>query len=64
MRERENEEGEGAHIDAKPVMDNLQQLLIEQLEELKQIEVTDLVEQRYQRLRSFDSTLSLNIVES
>ena len=58
------EEGEGAHIDAKPVMDNLQQLLIEQLEELKQIEVTDLVEQRYQRLRSFDSTLSLNIIES
>lgn len=55
------EEGEGAHVDAKPVMEGLQQLLSKQLDELSQLDAEELVEQRYQRLKSFDSTLSLNI---
>ena len=54
------DEGEGAHLDAKPVMEGLQKLLAEQLEELKQLDTEELVEQRYQRLKHFDSTLSLN----
>lgn len=53
------DEGQSAHLDAKPVMEGLQKLLAEQLAELKQIEVDELVEQRYQRLKYFDSTLSL-----
>lgn len=54
------DEGEGAHLDAKPVMEGLQKLLAEQLEELKQLDTEELVEKRYQRLKHFDSTLSLN----
>ncbi|AWT48368.1 acetyl-CoA carboxylase carboxyltransferase subunit alpha [Psychrobacter sp. YP14] len=52
-------EGEGAHVDAKPVMEKLQKLLTEQLAELKQLDSVSLVEQRYQRLKGFDSTLNL-----
>lgn len=55
------DEGDGAHLDAKPVMEALQKLLTEQLEELKQLQVDELVEQRYQRLKHFDSTLSLQV---
>lgn len=54
------DEGMGAHIDSKLVMTNLQQLLTEQLAELKQLDVETLVNQRYERLKSFDSTVSLN----
>lgn len=53
------DEGTGAHIDSKPVMSNLKQLLTEQLVELKQLETSELVEQRYARLKTFDSTISL-----
>lgn len=55
------DEGDGAHLDAKPVMEALQKLLTEQLEELKQLQIDELVEQRYQRLKHFDSTLSLQV---
>ena len=55
------EEGEGAHIDARLVMEALQQLLSDQLAELTQLESDELVEQRYQRLKRFDSTLTLDI---
>lgn len=53
------EEGKGAHIDAKPIMDQLKNLLTEQLAELKALTIDELVEQRYQRLKGFDSTVSL-----
>ncbi|WP_019672433.1 acetyl-CoA carboxylase carboxyltransferase subunit alpha [Psychrobacter lutiphocae] len=56
------DEGEGAHIDAKPVMKNLQQLLSEQLDELQQKPIDELLEQRYARLKSFDSTVGLDSV--
>ncbi|MDO5768081.1 MAG: acetyl-CoA carboxylase carboxyltransferase subunit alpha [Psychrobacter sp.] len=51
-------EGEGAHIDAKPVMTRLKTLLIEQLAELNTLDLDTLLIQRYERLKSFDSTVS------
>ncbi len=53
------DEGAGAHIEAKPVMTRLGELLAAQLTQLKAIDRDTLVELRYQRLKSFDSTLSL-----
>lgn len=52
-------EGEGAHINAKPVMARLKTLLLEQLDELRQLDTDTLLEQRYARLKSFDSKVSL-----
>lgn len=52
-------EGEGAHLDPKPVMARLKELLLTQLAELRGYPLADLLEQRYARLKSFDSTISL-----
>lgn len=52
-------EGEGAHIDAKPVMTRLKALLLEQLAELSDQDTDTLLEARYQRLKSFDSKVAL-----
>lgn len=51
------DEGAGAHIDAKPVMAQLGQILSEQLAELRGLDTDTLVDNRYQRLKHFDSTL-------
>lgn len=53
------EEGEGAHEDSALVMNSLKQLLARQLSELYQLSVDELLEQRYQRLMAFNSTVSL-----
>ncbi|WP_227429968.1 acetyl-CoA carboxylase carboxyltransferase subunit alpha [Psychrobacter sp. I-STPA6b] len=52
-------EGMGAHAEPKPVMMALKALLCEQLRELKALDMDTLLDQRYQRLKGFDSTLSL-----
>jgi len=52
-------EGEGAHIDPKPVMTRLKDLLLEQLADLGEQETDALLEARYQRLKSFDSKVAL-----
>lgn len=52
-------EDEGAHINPEPVMNTLKTLLIKQLEDLKAMDKETLLEQRYQRLKSFNSTVSL-----
>ncbi|WP_434352603.1 acetyl-CoA carboxylase carboxyltransferase subunit alpha [Psychrobacter sp. HD31] len=54
------DEGEGAHINAEPVMAKLKDLITKQLDELKGLTVDEMLEQRYQRLKSFDSSLSLS----
>lgn len=53
------DEGEGAHINPEPVMAALKALLTKQLAELKALDTDVMLEQRYQRLKSFDSTVSL-----
>lgn len=53
------EEGLGAHEDSDLVMSSLKQVLIRQLDELNQLPMDELLEQRYQRLMAFDSTVSL-----
>lgn len=52
-------EAKGAHIDPEPVMNTLKTLLIKQLEDLKAMDKETLLEKRYQRLKSFNSTVSL-----
>lgn len=52
-------EGAGAHIDPKPVMTRLKTLLAEQLAELKTLDIDTLLSQRYERLKSFDSSITL-----
>lgn len=52
-------EGEGAHVNPEPVMADLKALIIKQLAEVRALEVDAMLEQRYQRLKSFDSTVSL-----
>lgn len=53
------EEGAGAHEDSELVMNSLKQLLTRQLDELNQLPIDELLEQRYQRLMAFNSTVSL-----
>lgn len=53
------EEGVGAHEDSELVMNSLKQLLTRQLDELNQLPIDELLEQRYQRLMAFNSTVSL-----
>lgn len=53
------EEGVGAHEDSELVMKSLKQLLTRQLNELNQLPIDELLEQRYQRLMAFNSTVSL-----
>ncbi|WP_323841128.1 MULTISPECIES: acetyl-CoA carboxylase carboxyltransferase subunit alpha [unclassified Moraxella] len=53
------QEGLGAHQEPKLVMDTLKATLARQLDELKQLPTDELLEQRYQRLMSFNSTVSL-----
>lgn len=53
------EEGAGAHEDSELVMKSLKQLLTRQLDELNQLPIDELLEQRYQRLMAFNSTVSL-----
>ncbi|ANB90820.1 acetyl-CoA carboxylase [Moraxella ovis] len=53
------EEGAGAHEDSEFVMKSLKQLLTRQLDELNQLPIDELLEQRYQRLMAFNSTVSL-----
>ena len=53
------EEGAGAHEDSELVMKSLKQLLTRQLNELNQLPIDELLEQRYQRLMAFNSTVSL-----
>ncbi|MFB6348827.1 acetyl-CoA carboxylase carboxyltransferase subunit alpha [Moraxella sp. ZJ142] len=52
-------EGAGAHEDPKPVMAALQALLGEQLAKLATLSTDELLQQRYERLMQFNSTLSL-----
>nr|WP_265089426.1 acetyl-CoA carboxylase carboxyltransferase subunit alpha [Psychrobacter sp. 72-O-c] len=53
------EEGEGAHIHPQPVMNALKALLIEQLDELQSMDAYDRCEQRYEKLKSFNSEVML-----
>lgn len=53
------EEDAGAHEDSELVMKSLKQLLTRQLDELNQLPIDELLEQRYQRLMAFNSTVSL-----
>ena len=52
-------EGKGAHEEPKPVMAALKALLCEQLAELQKLDTNELLQQRYERLKSFDSTVAL-----
>ena len=53
------EEGEGAHIHPQPVMNSLKALLTEQMDELQKMDATDRCEQRYQKLKTFNSNVML-----
>ncbi|WFF38458.1 acetyl-CoA carboxylase carboxyltransferase subunit alpha [Moraxella nasibovis] len=52
-------EGVGAHEAPEAVMSALKELLTRQLAELTQLSIDELLEQRYQRLMAFNSTVSL-----
>lgn len=52
-------EGAGAHETADVVMTSLKELLTRQLDELNALPTDELLEQRYQRLMAFNSTVSL-----
>ncbi len=52
-------EGEGAHIHPKPVMQALKALLIAQLNEIKDMDAYERCEQRYEKLKSFNSEVML-----
>lgn len=52
-------EGEGAHIHPQPVMNTLKALLVEQLDELQNMDAYDRCEQRYEKLKSFNSEVML-----
>lgn len=53
-------EGKGAHLDSKVVLANLKQTLSEQLAELMTLDTDSLVNQRYERLKGFDSHIQLS----
>ena len=53
------DEGEGAHIQPQPVMEALKALLVEQLDEIKDLEPQARCELRYKKLKSFNSEVML-----
>ncbi|HAM61388.1 MAG: acetyl-CoA carboxylase carboxyltransferase subunit alpha [Psychrobacter sp.] len=53
------DEGEGAHVQPQPVMEALKTLLEEQLAEIVDMDADERCEQRYQKLKSFDSEVML-----
>lgn len=55
-------EGEGAHINAKPAMHALKDTLTRQLEQLMRLSAEARCEQRYQRLMSFNSSLTCQTI--
>ncbi len=55
-------EGEGAHINAEPAMRALKDILTRQLEQLMSLSAEARCEQRYQRLMSFNSSLTCQTI--
>ncbi len=53
-------EGEGAHIESKTVITNLKLTLGQQLAELLKLDVTALLNQRYERLMGFNSQVQMS----
>ena len=53
------DEGEGAHLQPVPVMNALKELLTEQLAEIVDMDAHDRCEQRYEKLKSFNSEVML-----
>ncbi|WP_201534545.1 acetyl-CoA carboxylase carboxyltransferase subunit alpha [Psychrobacter ciconiae] len=53
------DEGEGAHLHPKPVMNSLKALLLEQLGELETMDADARCEKRYEKLKAFDSEVML-----
>ena len=53
------EEGEGAHVHPQPVMNSLKALLLEQMDEIKDMDADVRCEQRYEKLKSFNSEVML-----
>lgn len=53
------DEGEGAHLQPKPVMNSLKALLLEQLSELETMDADERCEKRYEKLKAFDSEVML-----
>lgn len=53
------EEGEGAHINPEPVMNDLKALILEQLRELEALDATTRCELRYEKLKTFNSEVML-----
>ena len=53
------DEGEGAHIQPQPVMIALKALIVEQLDELKDMDAHERCELRYEKLKSFNSEVML-----
>lgn len=52
-------EGEGAHVNSEIVMQNLKQVLQQQLKEISQLSVESRLQQRYEKLMQYNSTVSL-----
>lgn len=53
------DEGEGAHLQPQPVMTELKALIVEQLDELKDMDAHERCELRYEKLKSFNSEVML-----
>lgn len=53
------EEGQGAHVHPQPVMNSLKALLLEQMDEIKDMDADVRCEQRYEKLKSFNSEVML-----
>ena len=53
------DEGEGAHVQPQPVMESLKALITEQLDEIKDLDAQERCEQRYEKLKSFNSEVML-----
>lgn len=53
------DEGEGAHLQSQPVMTALKALIVEQLDELKDMDADERCELRYEKLKSFNSEVML-----
>lgn len=54
------DEGEGAHIHPKPVMQALKDLITTQLDEIASVDAHERCEQRYQKLKTFNSEVMLS----
>ncbi|MEZ7501639.1 acetyl-CoA carboxylase carboxyltransferase subunit alpha [Psychrobacter sp. Arc29] len=53
------DEGEGAHVQPQPVMNALKALISEQLDEIKDLDPQERCEQRYEKLKTFNSEVML-----